>query len=161
MFATIHPFRRGALVLEPLEGGDAFAMVLSDTAPVPGADSYRVVDRSEGAAAGRRPLFAQVTTLNERGDPAVAAAAQRGGRERIQPAVRHIEGVVGTLVLEAENHRMVIVALATTLETFDAVRDAIMRTDLLPGEDPALLPGPDRIELARVVLAELPAEVRS
>jgi hypothetical protein len=161
MFATIHPFRRGALVLEPLEGGEGFAIVLADTAAGPEADGYRVVDRTDGAAAGRRPLFAQLTSLNERGDPAVAAAAYRGGRERIQPAVRGIDGLVGVLVLQAPDHRILVVALATALETFDAVRDAIMRTELLPGENPAFLPGPDSTELARVVLVDLPAEVRS
>jgi hypothetical protein len=161
MFATIHPFRQGVLVLEPLEGGDGYVIVLGDTASALGVASYRVVDRTDGAAVGRRPLFAQVTWINDRGDPAVAAAARRAGRERIEPAVRDIEGLVGTLVLEAEDHRIVVVSLATALETFAVVRDAIMRTQLLPGEDSALLPGPDRNDLARVILADIPAEVRS
>jgi hypothetical protein len=37
------------------------------------------------------------------------------------------------------------------------MQQAIMSTDLLPGEDPALLPGPDRVDLHRVLHAALPA----
>lgn len=179
MDATIHPFRCtpetepsdvvralrpsggqvGAIVLGPLEGADGLVVVFG-AAPSPTA-AYRVVDRFEGSAAGRRPLFAQVTWLNGAGSPAVAAAAERGGRERIEPAVRDIEGLVGAFVLQSPHHRIVTVTLTTALETVAAVDEAIMATELLPGEDPELLPGPDRIELTRVLLAELPVEVRS
>ena len=160
MHATIHRFRPGALVLEPIQGGDGFVIVLGEQG-CGTSDTYRVGDRTDYRASGRRPLFAQLTWLNGRGDPAVALAAARGGRERIEPAVRDVDGLVSGLVLESEDHRIVVVTLATALETFDATRKAIMSTELLPGEDPELLPGPDRVELARVLLAELPAGVQS
>lgn len=160
MYATIQPVRPGLLVLEPLDGGDPFAVVLSEVEQgAPG--SYCVMARGPGAAAGRQPLFAQVTRLNDAGDPAVAAAAMRGGRERIDPAVRDLDGYVGTLVLQSPEHRIVVISLATALETFEAAERAIMATQLLPGEDPALLPGPDSVEHARVLLAELPVGVPS
>ena len=160
MYATIQPVNPGLLVLEPLDGGDAFAVVLSEDATTT-AKAYQVTARSSGAAAGRQPLFAQITRLNQAGDPAVEAAAERGGRERIDPAVRELDGYVGTLVLRSPDHRMVVISLATAMETFEAARRTIMATELLPGEDPALLPGPDSVEHARVLLAQLPVEVRS
>jgi hypothetical protein len=160
MYATIQPVRSGLLVLEPVDGGDVFAVALSQDPPGT-PDAYHVMARTQGIASGRQPLFAQVNRLNDAGDPAVAAAAERGGRERVEPAVRDLDGYVGTLVLRSADHRIVVIALATALETFDAARRAIMATELLPGEDPAMLPGPDSIERARVLLAELPVEVRS
>src|SRR5206468_3385958 len=84
------------------------------------------------------------------GDPAMAQAADRGGRERVHPAVRDVEGLVGVLVLRSADERIVVVATSTALETHTEVGDRIMRTELLPGEDPALLPGYDRIHLGRV-----------
>jgi hypothetical protein len=39
--------------------------------------------------------------------------------------------------------------------------DRINNTPLLPDEDPALLPGPDRLELGRVLRADIPQAVRS
>lgn len=160
MYVTIQPIRPGLLVLEPLEGGDPFAVVLSEDRPAT-PEAYQLVAGSEGTAWGRQPLFAQMTRLNDAGDPAVATAVKRGGQERVEPAVRDIDGFVASLVLETADHRIVVIALATALETFDAAERAIMATELLPGEDPALLPGPDHIDRARVLLAELPVEVRS
>ena len=51
--------------------------------------------------------------------------------------------------------------MTTASETHEQIREAIAATELLPGEDPALLPGPDRVTTARVLRAELPTEVRS
>ncbi len=48
-------------------------------------------------------------------------------------------------------------ALSASMATIEAVQDAIMATELLPGEDPALLPGPDRVDVHRVSHAALPA----
>ena len=160
MYATIQPLRPGLIVLEPLDGRDPFAVVLSEDART-SPQVYEVTARSSGAAAGRQPLFAQITRLNQAGDPAVEAAAERGGRERIDPVVREIDGYVGTLVLHSPDHRMVVISLATAMETFEAARRTIMATPLLPGENPTLLPGPDSVEHARVLLADLPVEVRS
>lgn len=161
MNATIQPIRSGLLVLEPLQGGEPFTVVLSEDEPATTAEAYRVMARSSGTAAGRQPLFAQVTRLNGAGDPAVEAASERAGRERIDPVVRELDGYVGTLVLHSAGHRIVVISLATALETFEAARRAILATELLPGEDPDLLPGPDSVDHARVLVAELPVEVRS
>ena len=173
MFATIHPCSStesvdtseaaGAVVVEHLDGDEGTVVALwSDEDPGPaGTRAYSLVDRMDGVAAGRSPLFAQLTWLNGSGDPAVAVAAERGGRERIHPAIRDVDGLVGVLILRSADDRIVVVGLATGLETLAEMRDRIMRTRLLPGEDPALLPGADRVELGRVVRADVPAEVWS
>lgn len=160
MYATIQPAGSGMLVLQPFDAGGAFVVVLSQDRPgTPGA--HQVVASTQGGSSGRQPLFAQVTRINDAGDPAVAAAAERGGRERIEPAVRDIDGYVGTLVLRSAEHRLVVISLSTARETFEAAQRAVLGSELLPGEDPALLPGPDSVEYARVLLAELPVQVRS
>ena len=170
MRATLHttpvpaggPEPAGIVVVEPEDGGeDTVVMYWPDDAVLPEGRIYEVVDGFEGTAAGRTPLFAQLTWLNAAGDPAVAQAAERGGRERIHPAVRDVDGLVGVTVLRSSDERIVVIGLATGTEPLAEVRDRIMRTELLPGEDPALLPGPDRVELGRVLRADLPAGVRS
>ena len=185
MHATVHSYRRptgadtdprdvvraaldgvaqpaGALVVEHRDGGEGTVVLLwpgEDRAP--GTRAYRLADSFDGTAAGRTPLFAQLTWVNGVGDPRVAGAAERGGRERIHPAIRDVDGLVGVLVLRSADDRIVVVGLATGLETLEEVRNRIEHTPLLAGEDPALLPGPDRMELGRVLLADVPAEVRS
>ncbi len=175
MYATVHPYRppadagivpsdaAGAIVVDHLEGDEGTVVALwPDGAPAPaGSRAHLLADRYDGTAAGRTPLFAQLTWLNGAGDPAVAQAAERGGRERIHPAIHDVDGLVGGLVFRSADDRIVVVSLATSVETLTEVQRRIMGTALLPGEDPALLRGPDRVALGRVLRAEIPAEVRS
>ena len=72
-----------------------------------------------------------------------------------------VDGLVCVLVFRSADDRILVVGMATGLETHLEVRDRIERTPLLPGEDPALLPGPDRVEFGRILRADVPAEVRS
>lgn len=180
MYATIHPLHHqpnadlggllpdgaqpiGTIVLAHADDqhGTAVAFWPDEAAARSADDRVYRVDESHGRATGRRPLFAQVTWLNGDGDPVRADAAERGGLDRIWPAVREVEGIVAVFALRSTDHRIVVVALTTATETHDEVRDAIFATELLPGEDPALLRDPDRITLARVLRAELPTAVRS
>jgi hypothetical protein len=180
MYATIHPFTAsaeprsavaggadpvGTVVLASPDGDGGTLLALwpdADSAARTGADRvYRVSDEMRGRAAGRRPMFAQVTWLNGDGDRARADAAEHGGRHRIWPAVREIEGIVEVLALRSEDDRIVVVGMATGRETHDEVQRTIMATPLLPDEDRAQLPGPDRVDLVRVLAAELPTAVRS
>jgi hypothetical protein len=141
--------------------GHGTAVALWTDPPATGGRVYRVTDELYGPASGRQPLFAQVIWLNGDGNPARADAAERGGRDRIWPAVREIDGIVGVLALRSTDDRIVIVGLATGRETYLQVQRVVMATELLPDEDPALLSGPDRIDQARVLFADLPTEVRS
>jgi hypothetical protein len=185
MYATIHEFRcptdaetgvreavagclptgddpAGLIALADVaDPGSGTAVALWTGEPATDGRVYRVTDEFHGRAWGRSPLFAQVTWLNGDGDPTRADAAERAGRDRIWPAVREIETVVDTFALRSADDRVVVVGLATGRETYEQVERAIMRTELLPSEDPALLPGHDRIDQARVLLAELPTAVRS
>lgn len=185
MYATIHPFRHseterelsgttdrqptgarpaGTLELVDLDDRDGTVLLLwpdDATARIAGALVYRVIDQVHGLSSERRPLFAQVMWLNGCGDPALADAAERGGRDRIGPAVSGVEGLVGVLALRSIDHQIVIVVLSTGTEAFEQMSRAILGTALLPGEDPALLPGFDRVATTRVLRAELPAQVRS
>jgi hypothetical protein len=46
---------------------------------------------------------------------------------------------------------MVVVNLCTSFDALAATEKAVSSTTLLPGEDPALLTGPDRVDMHRVV----------
>jgi len=149
-------------VAHPDDAGSTTIAFWADEASAPAGERvYRLTDALDGPAAGRAPLFAQVFWINGTGNPAVADAAERDGRERIDPAIRDVEGLVGTLAFRSADHRILVVGTATSLETHTEVGNRIMRTPLLPGEDPALLPGYDRRELGRVVRADVPRAVRS
>ena len=169
MFATVHPTPlagaepAGAIEVAHLDasGSTTIAFWPDEGAAPAGERVYRLIDQVDGPAAGRTPLFAGVAWINGAGDPAVADAADRGGRERINPAIRDVEGLVGVLVFRSADHRIVVVGTATALETHRAVADRIARTELLPDEDPALLPGYDRLELGRALRADVPQAVRS
>jgi hypothetical protein len=153
-----------ALALDDATDGSGTVVALwSDEAGAgaTGSRTYRVTDDMHGRASGRRPLFAQVTWLNGDGDRVRADAAQHGGEHRIWPAVRGIDGIIEVLALRSADDRIVVLALATGRETFERVRETVMATELLPDEDPALLPGADRIDDARVLAAELPTGIRS
>jgi hypothetical protein len=153
----------GSVEIAPLDGGATTTIAFwDDEASAPAGERvYRVIDTLDGVAAGRTPLFAHLTWLNGVGDPAVAEAAERGGRERINPAVRDVDGLVRVLVLRSADHRIVVLGTATSREAHNEVQRRIVRTPLLPGEDRALLPGFDRIEIGRVVRADVPQAVRS
>ena len=89
--------------------------------------------------------------------PEQAAAEDLAGRQRIWPAIHGLSGLVGIYVLRGSDLSSVIVTLTTSVETLDAAQRAVMATGLAPDEDPALLPGPDRIEIHRVTAYQLPA----
>ena len=77
--------------------------------------------------------------------------------QRIWPAIHGLSGLVGVYVLRGGDLSSVVVTLATSVETLDAAQRAVMATELMPGEDPALLPGPDRVEIHRITGRHLPA----
>ncbi|MFJ7218744.1 hypothetical protein [Amycolatopsis sp. NPDC098790] len=115
---------------------------------------YRVADVHSASDAA---AFAQVTAFDGPRSADQSAAELRAGRERIWPAVRGIDGVGTTYVLLAEDRALLVLGLAASIEAIERTREAIDGTELLPGEDPALLPGPDRVDLHRVLHASLPA----
>ena len=120
------------------------------------ATAYRVVEEHTGTAAGRAPRSAALTWFDRPMSPAEAEAAGRAGRQRLWPAVRDVPGLVSVHVLAGTDRSMLVLALATGVETHEETQRAVFATELLPDEDPALLREPDRVHVDRVVAASLP-----
>jgi hypothetical protein len=125
------------------------------TAALP-AETYAVTDTEEGLAAAQAPACARLLYFDGPRAPEQTAAADLAGKQRIWPAIRGLSGLVGVYVLLGRDLGSVVITLATSVDTLDAAERAVMATALAPGEDPALLPGPDRIEIHRVTSCHLP-----
>jgi hypothetical protein len=181
MHATVHQFRVPLGTPEPDLGPGALgACTLTQVAGLAGAVVTFWPDAATaGEAAARRPAgttwldtgvyrvaevqsasavatFAQITWFDGPRGADQSAAELRAGRDRVWPAVRELDGVGTTYVLLAEDRALVVVSFTASIETIEATHRAISSTELLPGEDPALLPGPDRVDLHRVLHAALP-----
>jgi hypothetical protein len=160
----------GCLTFRQLAGPAAVCLTLWDTeasaAGCPGPDAglappvgeiYQVTDTEEGLAAAQAPAYARLMYFDGPRAPEQAAAADLAGRQRIWPAIRGLSGLAGVYILRGSDLSSVVVTLATSVETLDAAQRAAMATELTPGEDPALLPGPDRVEIHHVTGHHLPA----
>jgi hypothetical protein len=61
-------------------------------------------------------------------------------------------GTVRSIVLWQPERRSKIVVMQTvSVEALEDAQREVLSSELLPGEDPALLPGPDRVDLYRVM----------
>ena len=134
----------------------AFAGRYAELAALPG-EIYQVVDAGAGPAAAQAPAYARLMYFDGPRAPEQAAAEDLAGRQRIWPAICNLGGLVGSYVLRGRDLGSVVITLTTSAETLDATARAVMSTELLPGEDPALLPGPDRIEIHHVTGYHRPA----
>lgn len=109
---------------------------------------YEVLDVLRDPTAVNQATVAQVTWFDGPRSAAQIEAMRRAGEERIGPAVKRVEGHAATYVLRhPEDSAIVVITLATSTDALNRVADAALSTPLLPGEDPALLTGPDRIEI--------------
>ena len=136
----------------------AFASQRAELAALPGP-IYQVVDAEAGPSAAQAPAYARLLYFDGPRAPEQVAAMDLAGRLRIWPAIRDLDGLVGSHLLRARDLGFVVITLATSVETLDAVAQAVLSTELMPGEDPALLPGPDRMEIHHVTGYHLPAAV--
>ena len=145
----------GILTGQPVVDGDAIAVAFwPDTGP----GRYRLILSRPGATGGPSTHM-QVVTFDGPRSAQWAAAEQRAGNDRIWPAVRDIVGLNRILLLRADDNATLTVLLADGAAAIDEAVRAIMATSLLPGEDPALLTGPDRVAVYRLRQADLPADV--
>ena len=113
---------------------------------------YEVDDDWAGSAAGQTPTAGVIVHLPAPLSEAQLVAGRYGARQRIRPALDDVAGLVRMLALwDAATRKIVIVNLATSVESLESGSEAINSTDLLPGEDPALLTSPERIDAYRVV----------
>jgi hypothetical protein len=116
----------------------------------PAGEIYQVTATEKGLAATQVPTHARLVCFDGPRAPEQAAAEDLAGRQRIWPAIRGLSGLAGVYVLRGSDLSSVVVTLTTSVETLDAAQRTVMATELTPGEDPALLPGPDRVEIYRV-----------
>lgn len=102
-------------------------------------------------------MYAQIAYFDGPRSTELVAANERAGRERIMPAILgdpEVNGAhVATFALRQPDGTEAVVVIADTEAALDRGRQIIMNTELLPGEDEALLPGPDRSERYEVVYA--------
>ena len=83
--------------------------------------------------------------------PEAAAESRRNLLERFLPALKDQEGFVGGFWLNGEDGRHLSI---TVWASEEAMRRGAARANavpLLPGQDPAKIPGPDTTELCEVV----------
>ncbi|MDQ3715395.1 MAG: hypothetical protein M3381_05085 [Actinomycetota bacterium] len=104
-------------------------------------------------SADEPPAYGQIVYFDGPRPQSEADAIDRANRDRIGPAVRSIPGNLGAFVGRNPDGSFVVVALTASLQAIEDSQRAIMSTDLLPGEDPADLAGPDRMHLAWVLAA--------
>lgn len=102
-------------------------------------------------------MYAQITYFDGPRSPELIAAADRAGRDRVMPAVladpQLAAELVATYVLHQPDGSQAVILISTTTAALARTREVIMSTELLPGEDEALLPGPDRVEQYTVIHA--------
>jgi hypothetical protein len=96
-------------------------------------------------------MYAQLTYFDGPRTPEQLAAADFAGRERIQPALSKLGHSLRVYLLRRQDGSEIVMVIADSEQALLDVQKAIMTTALLPGENPALLPGPDRIELYPVI----------
>jgi len=125
----------------------------------PAAEIYQVTHTEEGLAATQVPTYARLVCFDGPRAPEQTAAEDLAGRQRIWPAIRGLSGLVGVYILRGSDLSSVVLTLTTSVETLDAAQRAVMATELTPGEDAALLPGPDRVEIHRVTGHHLAATI--
>ena len=142
----------GALVGRPLAPGDGIMLV---GWPEGGPGRYHVIENRPGRGTGPATYMQVVEFSGPRTEEWVAAE-QRAATDRLGPATAGIDGVVSVTRMRAADNAYMVVVLAESMDVFDVASHAIMSTELLPGEDPELLGGPDRIGFYRLVHADLP-----
>ncbi|MBO3743483.1 hypothetical protein [Actinoplanes flavus] len=115
-------------------------------------DIYQIEDDRPGTASGRPAAAGWIGYFDGPLNADRLAAIRRAGAERIGPALHGLPGLVRTLTLwHPGDAKFAVVHLATSADSLREIGDAIMSTRLLDGENPALLPGPDRMTTSPVV----------
>jgi hypothetical protein len=113
---------------------------------------FEVIDDWAGKAAGAAPVAAKVLYFDGPVSPVAFDAGQRAARDRLQPALAAVPGLIRQITLwQPADRSIVVVSLGESMAALEAAGRAVNATELLPDEDPALLPGPDRGEAYRVL----------
>lgn len=95
-------------------------------------------------------MYAQLTMFDGPRSPELVAATERAGRERIDPLLdAHPDlqdDLVARYVMSQPDGGSAVLVIARTEQSLDKAMELITTSELLPGENPALLPGPSRAE---------------
>jgi hypothetical protein len=95
-------------------------------------------------------MHVQILSFDGPRSDAVVDAADRAQRDRIRPLIDADPQLRGRLLGGfrgvGSDGAQCVVLLARDVEAFDVLERLVMTSELLPGEDPALLPGPSRID---------------
>jgi heme-degrading monooxygenase HmoA len=83
--------------------------------------------------------------------PDVRAEAIRNLRERFQPALIAQPGFIAGYWAEAEDGRLVSITVWESEAAAEQAGVAANATPLLPGQDPAKIPSPERVDTLRVI----------
>lgn len=147
------PGYAGGYLLERLGDGRHSAIAFWSV-PAERPDRFEVQVDADGAAAGRTGQALAVNYFDGPLSPARLAAGRFGYEARIAPALAAVPGLVRSLQLwQPVSAALCVVTVAVDLDALEDVGRAVNSTELLPGEDPALLTGPDRFEIHRVLSA--------
>jgi hypothetical protein len=95
-------------------------------------------------------MYAQLTYFDGPRTPEQLAAADFADRERVMPVLSKLGHSFRAYRLRRDDGAEIVVVIADSEQVLLDAQKAIMSTGLLPGENLALLPGPDRIELYAV-----------
>lgn len=120
---------------------------------------YAVVHAQQGSVPSAA-TYLQITTFDGPRGPAWGTAFERASRERIEPVVLATPGIVAVVQCRAADGGALALTLAASVESLEAAVEAVMSTELVPGEDPTLLTGPDRVDVHRLLHADLPDPAR-
>lgn len=158
MYATMTPagatMPGGAaeeIELRQLAGPRHVVLRLHDGEPA-GPDDFAVEDDRPLGSAASRAAVASVVTFSGPLSQAMKDAGDRADRDRIGPAMASRPGGVRVLRLwQPDRRRQLVVVLAVDQATLEGSFRTISSMQLLPGEDPALLPGPDHVEIFEVL----------
>lgn len=135
------------------------AEAAAHTAPGPTWLDTDVFEVVEAESASGAPRYAQANWFAGPRDEARVRAEHFAGTARLWPAARQVPGIGPLFVLRGADGATLVLGFAESVAAIEAVQRAVLATELLPGEDPALLTGPDRIDLHRVFHEALPATV--
>jgi hypothetical protein len=153
----------GCINLQQLAGSAAVRLTLWDSENnatefmatrarfgTPAGAIYKVGEYEQGPSATHVATHARLLYFDGPRTPEQVAASDFGGRQRVWPAIRELSGLVSVYLLRGHDLGSIVVTFATSVDTLDTAQRTVMATGLLPGEDRALLPGPDRIEIHKV-----------
>jgi hypothetical protein len=130
---------------------------------VPGAglDMYVVDSEWTGRDGGAAPAAASIASFDGPISAELRAAAAFAAEHRVVPAIAAVPGTIhGFAMWDPDLRARRVLTLTSSVDAIEAVGRAVNATELLPGEERALLPGPDRVEVYRVIAAYTPAPRR-